>query len=91
MVGKKNVENDKKVHKVQYHETQPKELLKYLNPHLKEFFLHNYASRWQDLQFRECLQNFTHDAIFSCVNFFENYTLKIQNMHWHNFQVSSLG
>jgi hypothetical protein len=95
VVGKIDVGKNKKVHKVEYHETQPKELLKYLNPHLKEFVLHNYVFRWQDLQFKECLQNFTHDEIMSCVDFSKNYTLKIQNeiqsMHWHNFQVSILG
>jgi hypothetical protein len=95
VVGKTDVGKYKKVHKVDYHETQPRELLKYLNPHLKEFVLHNYVSRWQYLKFKECLQNFTHDAIISCVDFSESYTLKIeneiQNMHWYNFQVRILG
>jgi len=32
--------------------------------------------------------------VVSCIDFFENYTMKIQNdiqnMHWHNFQISIL-
>ncbi len=51
MVGKIDDGKDKKAQKVEYHETQPQELLQYLTPCLKEFILHNYVYRWQDLQF----------------------------------------
>jgi len=54
-------------------------LLQYFTPHLKEFILHNYVSKWQDFQFCECLENLAHDTMFSCVDFSKNYTLKIQN------------
>ncbi len=69
-------------------------MLEYLYPHLKEFVLHNYVSRWQDLQFRKCLKNLHPKTILSCVDFSKNYTMKIQNkiqnMHCHNFQVTIL-
>jgi hypothetical protein len=65
-----------------------------MTPSLNEFILHNYASRWQDLQCHECLENLTHDIVLLCVDFSKNYALKIQNeiqgMHWHNFQMSIL-
>jgi len=37
--------------------------LQYLTPSLKEFILHNYVYRWQDLQFQECLENLAHDIV----------------------------
>jgi hypothetical protein len=56
--------------------------------------LHNYVSRWQNLQFKEYVENLPPKTVFSCVDFFENYNIKIQNevqsMHWHNFQVTIL-
>ncbi len=40
------------------------------------------------------LREFVVKIIFSCVDFSKNYTMKIQhkvqNKHWHNFQVSIL-
>jgi hypothetical protein len=42
---------DKKVQKLEYHESQPKALLDYLKSRLKEFVLHNYVVKWQETQF----------------------------------------
>jgi hypothetical protein len=51
-------------------------------------------ARWQDVQFKELFETMPNESIILCTNFFENYTMKvqneIQNMHWHNFQVSIL-
>jgi hypothetical protein len=93
-VGKIDEGRNKKDQKLEYHLTLPRELLKYLYPCLKEFVLHNYVSRWQNLQFKEYVENLPLKIVFSCVDFFENYNIKIQNdvqsMHWHNFQVTIL-
>jgi hypothetical protein len=56
------------------------------------FILHNFLAIWQDVQFKELLETMLEGVVVSCVDFFDNYTMKIhneiQNMHWHNFQVS---
>jgi hypothetical protein len=40
------------------------------------------------------METFLEGCVISCVDFSKNYTMKvqneIQNMHWHNFQVSIL-
>jgi len=79
VVRKINEGGEKEAQKLAYHLTLLKELLEYLYPHLKEFVLHNYVSRWQDLQFRKCLKNLHPKTILSCVDFSENYTMKIHN------------
>jgi hypothetical protein len=69
-------------------------LLDYLKPKLQAFVLHNYVASWQDLQFRELFSSVPPGTLVSCVDFSENYTLKVQNeiqsMHWHNDQVTIL-
>lgn len=76
---------DMKASKVEYHDTHPSELIKYLKPHLKAFVLHNFISRWQDVQFKDCLTNVLEETIMSYVDFSKNYNLmvqnEIQNMH----------
>jgi hypothetical protein len=56
------------------------------------FILHNFLARWQDVQFKELLETMLERAMVLCVEFSENYTMRIQNeiqnMHWHNFQIS---
>jgi hypothetical protein len=49
VVGHIDDRRGKKVQKLEYFETQLAKLLEYFIPHLKEFVLHNYVSRWQDL------------------------------------------
>ncbi len=94
VVGKIGDGRDKKAQELEYHESHPIVLLEYLKPHFKEFILHNYIAQWQEIQFKQCLENQPSNIILSCVDFFENYTMKIQNevhnMHWHNFQVNIL-
>ncbi len=54
--------------------------------------MHYYIAQWFSL--RQCLENLPSNTILSCVDFFKSYTMNIQNevqnMHWHNFQVSIL-
>jgi hypothetical protein len=56
--------------------------------------LHNYVAHWQDVWFKEVLSTVSNDMVISCIDLSENYTMKvqdeIQNMHWHNFQVTIL-
>ena len=79
---------------LEYRETKPSELIDYLKPKLQAFVLHNYISSWQDFQFKELFTSVPSDTLISCVDFSENYTLKIQNeiqsMHWHNEQITIL-
>jgi len=49
VVGKTYERRNKKAQKLEYHFTLLRELLKYFYPRLKEFVLHNYVSRWQNL------------------------------------------
>lgn len=89
VLGKTNDKRDKKAQKLEYHESHPIILLEHLKPHPKEFILHNYIAQWQEMQFRQCLENPPSNTIFSYVDFSKNYIMKIQNevlnMHWHNF------
>jgi hypothetical protein len=79
---------EKKTSKGEYNETPPHDLIQYLKVCLKEFVLHNYIAHWQDVQFKEVLSVVFDDMVISCIDFSENYTMKvqneIQNMHWHN-------
>jgi hypothetical protein len=76
VVGHIDDRRKKKVQKLEYCETQPAKLLEYLSPCFKEFVLRNYVSRWQDLQFRECLKNIPFDTMLSYVDFSNNYMMK---------------
>ncbi len=79
---------------MEYNETPPCDLIQYLKPCLKELVLHNYVTCWQDVQCKEVLNIVSDDMVISCIDFSINYTTKvhneIQNMHWHNFQVTIL-
>jgi hypothetical protein len=87
VVGKTNEGREKKAHKLKYHLTLSRVLLENLYPCFLKKLLHNYVSRWHDLQFKECLENLPPKTILSYVDFSKN-TMKIQNevqsMHWHN-------
>jgi hypothetical protein len=43
---------EKKPSKMEFNETPPRALIQYLKPFLKEFVLHNYIARWQDVRFK---------------------------------------
>lgn len=79
IVGQIKDGRDQKASKVEYHDTHSSELIQYLKPHLKAFVFHNFISRWQDVQFKDCLFSVLEDTIKSCVDFSKNYTLMVQN------------
>jgi hypothetical protein len=72
---------EKKASKMEYNETPPHALIQYLKLHLKEFVLHNYIARWQDVHFKEAMSNVYNDMVISCIDFSNNYAM----IHWHNF------
>jgi hypothetical protein len=85
---------EKKASKMEYNETPPHDLIQYLKLCLKEFVFHNYVACWQDVRCKEVLNFVFDDMVNSCIDFSKNYTTKvhneIQNMHWHNFQMTIL-
>jgi hypothetical protein len=94
VVGTTEEGNQRKASTLEYQETTPRELIQYVKPKLQAFLLHNYVASWQDFQFREFFSSVPPNTLVSCVDFSENYTLKVQNeiqsMHWHNDQVTIL-
>ena len=62
-----------------YREIPPRELINYLKPKLQASVLHNYIASWQDFQFKELFSSVPPDNSISCIDFSENYTLKVQN------------
>lgn len=77
-----------------YKNTTSDEFLAYFRPKVQFFVQHSFVAKWEDRQFRDCLNNFPDDAIVSVVDFAENYSFQVQNevqsMHWHSYQVSIL-
>jgi hypothetical protein len=53
---------------------------------------HNFASKWQEHQFKSILGAVPSSSIISCVDFLDNYTMHVQNeiqsMNWHNVQIN---
>jgi hypothetical protein len=59
--------------------TLPSEFLAFLKPKLIEFVIHNFEAKWQDAQFKSCLDNLTNDQIVNVIDFVENYSFKEHN------------
>jgi len=89
MVGRIVDGEDKKVGRMMYNDTRLVELIEYLKPCFLEFVVHNFVAHWQEKEFKGFLKHIPEDIIISCINFFENYALKVQNeihdMHWFFF------
>lgn len=94
VVGKTKDGNDKKVPQVEYMESTPRDFIEYLKPKLKEFITHNFVSNWQETQFKKFISKLPKDTIMSCIDFSQNYAMKVQNeiqsMHWHSVQITIL-
>jgi hypothetical protein len=77
-----------------YNETAAREFFQYLKPKLKAFIRHNYFTQWQNQQFQEDLEELPGNTVLSCIDFSENYIMKvqdeIQSMHWRTSQISIL-
>ncbi len=59
--------------------TLPFEFFAFLKLKLIEFVIHNFEAKWQDAQFKSCLDNLTNDQIVTVIDFDENYFFKEQN------------
>lgn len=93
-VGKGEDGADKHALRLEHKMTPPGELVGDLHNHLREFLVHNFEAKWQDMQFKSCMVNLSPDAIVSVIDFAENYSFKwqneVQSQHWFNFQVTIL-
>jgi hypothetical protein len=82
---------EKKVSRVMYNDTTPIDLIQYLKLRLSNFVLHNFVIRWQRKEFKEFLKLIHENTIISCIDFSENYAMKVQNeihdIHWFSFQI----
>jgi hypothetical protein len=89
VVGKTRDGRDKKVPRVMFQETVPREMITYLRPKMEEFTVHNFFARWQEKEFKHFLKNIPPETVVSYIDFSENYGMKVQNeiqsMHWYTF------
>jgi hypothetical protein len=94
VVGKTSDGWNKKVSRVEYYETTPREMIEYLKPKLKEFVIHNFVAKWQEKEFKAYVPNLPRNTIVFYIDFFENYAFKVQNktqdMHWFSVQITIL-
>jgi hypothetical protein len=71
--------NPKKATTLEYREITLRELISNLKSKVKAFVHHNYIASWQDFQVRELFSSCPLDTLIPCIDFSENYILKIQN------------
>jgi hypothetical protein len=94
VVGRTIDGGDKKVRKVMYNGIRHVQLIDYLKPHLSKFVVHNFIAHWQEKEFKGFFKHIPKGTIVSCIDFFKNYAMKVQNeiqdMHWFSFQITIL-
>jgi hypothetical protein len=94
VVGRTIDGGDKKVRKVMYNGIRHVQLIDYLKPHLSKFVVHNFIAHWQEKEFKGFFKHIPKGTIVSCIDFFKNYAMKVQNeiqdMHWFFFQITIL-
>jgi hypothetical protein len=80
--------------KVEYMEGPPADLIDRLKTSLKFFVTHNFLARWQNEEFKQQLRDLPVNSVLSCVDFNENYTMKVQDeiqtMYYHTTQITIL-
>lgn len=74
----KNGEEKNKL-KLVYKTTKSTKLVQYLKPKLQHFVCCNFIARWQDQQFKNCIESFSDNIMVSIIDFVENYNFEIQN------------
>ena len=61
---------------------------------LEGFLMHNFEVKWQDQQFKTCIENLSPIASVSVIDFAENYSFKwqneVQSQHWFSFHIMIL-
>lgn len=88
-VGQSDDGGDRHVTWLQCKMTPPYEFVAYIKPKLTKFVVHNFKAKWQDVEFKSCLDNLTKDQIVIIINFANNYFFKeqnkIQSQHWFSW------
>jgi hypothetical protein len=64
----------RKVPKVLYHDTPVKDLLIYMKPKPRNFFIQNFNTHWQDEQFKTLFVACLVGSIISCIYFSKTIT-----------------
>ncbi len=53
--------------------------------------MHNFIVCWQEKESKHYLKHIPNDIVVLCIDFFENYAMKVQNeiqdMHWFSFKI----
>jgi len=79
---------------LEYKMTQPADMITTLKLGLERILVHNFEAKWQDLQFKSCIENLLPNAIVLVIDFAENYSFKwqneVQSQHQFNFHVTIL-
>lgn len=57
-----------------------------MRPRLEKFKFHNFVARFQDEQYRTCLETFPAESVMSVIDFAEKYTF----MDFNEIQKSAL-
>jgi hypothetical protein len=78
--GKTRSGKDNKVLQLQYKETKPMKFLQYLRPTLHKFIVHNYVARFQEEQYRICLDTFPVSFVMFVVEFVKK--LHLSRIQW---------
>jgi hypothetical protein len=93
-VGQNSEGGDRHALRLEYKTTPPSEFIAFLKPKLAKFVAHNFEAKWQDAQFKSCLENLSSDQVLSVIDFAENYSFtwqnEVQSQHWQSFQVTIL-
>jgi hypothetical protein len=94
LVGQNDEGGDRHALRLEHKSTSPSTLISYLQSKLAEFLIHNFEAKWQDAQFKSCMENLAPHEVVSVVDFAENYSFKdqneVQSQHWFSFQVTIL-
>jgi hypothetical protein len=65
--------------KLEYKEMTSAELIEFMKPKLSFFVKHNFLATRQDVEFKEQLSNLPAHTVLTCMDFNENYSMKLQN------------
>ena len=93
-VGRGDDGSDRHALRLEHKMTPPVYLVTALKASLEKILTHNFEAKWQDHQFKACMDNLSPDAVVSVIDFAENYSFKwkneVQSQHWFSFQVTIL-
>ena len=92
--GKTKAGDPKNVLRLEYKRTTAKVFLDFAKSKIPPFLRHQHTARWQDVQYRACIEGLHSGEIMSLIDYAENYSFKeqneVQSQHWYNFQLTIL-